>query len=161
MEDRKHIRQHIELNDEYCNYLRAIICPSIPIPSSLTYSMMVNDFIGIFPYIKVVEIYDIYVDPRLRNKGIGSSFIQEICRLNQDSVILLASGATSMEYPEEPSDEEIKKIIEDLEPFYLKNGFVNVNDKIGNYQMKRAYMYSGNTLGKYCISKLLEDNPEL
>lgn len=118
-------------------------------------SMMVSDFISLFPYIKIVEVLDIYVNKDNRRKGVGSLLLQDLIdRCKHDSVILVSAGASSKEYEEEPSEEELKKIVKDIIPFYAENGFVSINNDIGNYQFKEAMMYSNNAMGRYFLAKI-------
>ena len=112
------------------------------------------DFISLFPYIKVVEIVDLFVDKSERHIGIGSLLLQKLTNTFKDAVILVAAGVSAVEYKEEPSIEETKKIIEGLVSFYTKNGFKEINEVLGGYQSKMSMIYTGNSLGRYFENKL-------
>ena len=151
-------RQYTTIKDGNGNYIKTVkqLYPTDSKPESF----LAADFAAAFPLIKFTEIIDIYVAPEYRYKGVGKYLLQEVIRQNQDAVILVAGGVSSKEYPEEPSEQDMIKIIDELEPFYLKNGFINVNDKLGGYQFKRAYMYADNSLGRFCIKNLYKNSKE-
>lgn len=119
-----------------------------------------EDFKGSHPGIDFIEIYDIWVEPHLRNMGVGSALIKSIVKEFGDrNVILTAAGASRKEYPVEPLDEKLIEITEGLRPFYEKNNFVDVNDYYAGYEHKRAYMYK-NPIGLECLEKRKKDIEE-
>lgn len=115
-------------------------------------TFMTLDFAALCPDTKCIELYDIFVVPECRHKGIGSSLLQQIIAEYNDCAILTKIAASMTEYPTEPSDAEKEKIAKDLLPFYEKNGFTNVNDVLGAYETSIACMYTGNEVGKRCYS---------
>ncbi|MDD3122032.1 MAG: hypothetical protein PHC62_00785 [Candidatus Izemoplasmatales bacterium] len=104
---------------------------------------------------KLIDIYSIFVPRAERNKGIASKRLKSFCEDHNEYLIMVASGASMKEYPIEPSREEYKSILSQLDSFYAKNGFVNTNEYIGNYEHKETFIYK-NELGKKFIKYLNE-----
>ena len=117
-------------------------------------SMWFNDFKGIFPEIKCIEILDLYVPKESRNKYRASGLIKHVIDNYPDYAIISVAGASISEYPEEPLEDDMKKIAQSLVSFYEKNGFININDKIGGYQLRKVCLYIGNDIGKGVYEKL-------
>ena len=110
-------------------------------------SMMIKEFKLRFPLRTVIEILDIYVQPKFRHSGAGSKLLRGVINIHDDKVIMLLAGASMTEYPE-LNEEKIPKILENLIPFYECNKFVNVNNIFGSYSMMVPMMYTGNRQGE-------------
>lgn len=91
---------------------------------------------------EIIYIKSIFVPKDKRGKGLGSKLISDFCYGYDDKIILVSSGASQKEYPEEPSEEIIKDTLRRLHRFYIKNGFVDTNDFIGCYQCKNSYLFN-------------------
>lgn len=117
---------------------------------------MTMDFRGLFPATPYAELYDIYVHPDDREKGLGTALVQKCVKDCEDYCVLVAVGASMKEYPEEPSNEDKMKITAELVSFYEKNNFVDVNDYIAGYEFKRAMMYIGETDARKVYEKMKE-----
>lgn len=89
----------------------------------------------------VICIEEIFVDKMLRGKGYGSGLIKYVCENYYSHLILVEAGALKKEYKEEPSQQEIHDIVENLGDWYEKLGFINVNHLLGQYQTRIAYLY--------------------
>ena len=145
-------KELIVLENDNGTYIKARIYNN-PEPGSGD-SLMIRDFTSMFPYVKIVEIVDIYVHPDERLNGIGTFLLKALADKCKDAVILAAIGASMKEYKEEPSEDTIKEIVKNLLKFYTKNGFESINYKIANYQFKEAVMYTNNSLGEFFIKKI-------
>lgn len=99
----------------------------------------------------VIEITDFHVKKELRGKGYGTASLKEFCEKRPDTLILVVSGVSCREYEAEPTDDEAKAILERLDRFYKRVGFIDVNSEIGGYQYKRSYIY-GNEPGKQFLN---------
>lgn len=117
-------------------------------------SFMISDFTSMFPGVPFIEIVEIYVKKTDRHKGIGSKLIKKVVDDYKNYVILTTPGVSKMEYPIEPSYDSKIDIIESLSYFYNKNGFVDVNDYIGQYEFKRSYIYGESDIGKKVIKTI-------
>lgn len=136
------------------SYISYVVAVQNKNNSEINRSFMRHDFIGLLPKVPFVEITDIFVNPKDRYKGIGSDLIKGIVEECSDKAILVAVGASTKEYPEEPSDDDKIKITNEVVKFYEKNGFVDVNELIAGYEFKRAMIYIGNEFGKKIYSDL-------
>ena len=145
-------RELIKVEDIYGNHVTAVIHKS-PAPCSGN-NFLLKDFTSKFPYVKIVEILDVFVYPKYRHKGTGSLMLQELLSKCEDSVVLLSAGAHTKEYEREPTGEKFKEALGKVVSFYNKNGFIDINDIMGGYQYRRAMLYTGNSLGKYFEEKL-------
>lgn len=103
----------------------------------------------------VLDITEIYVDPRHRCKGYGTLMINQICTKFSNHIIVLLSGALDKEYDSEPDDNEMIEIKNRLSKFYTHRNFVSVNDMIGYYQFKEVFIYN-NAPGKEILHELTE-----
>lgn len=121
---------------------------------------MTMDFRGLFPATPYAELYDIYVHPDDRKKGLGTALVQKCVKDCEDYCVLVAVGASMKEYPEEPSDDDKIRITAELAGFYEKNNFADVNDHIAGYEFKRAMMYIGETDARKVYEKMKEINNE-
>lgn len=103
----------------------------------------VNDLIGLgYKGERINEIDSIWVPLEERNKGLGSSLIQDYVKnIPSNEFIIVLAGSNCLEYPEEPCYEEIQKILVNLDRFYTQNNFIDVNDIIGSYETMRVYLY--------------------
>lgn len=122
---------------------------------------LAEDFKGSHPKVNIVEITDLYVDPKFRHEGIGSALINLVINnykasiglsFNSNTVILTAVGASCKEYKEQPASEEIQNIISQLILFYEKNGFIDINGYYTNYENKRAMIFNS-PLATKCINE--------
>jgi len=116
---------------------------------------MTMDFRGLFPATPYAELYDIYVHPDDRKKGLGTALVQMCVKDCEDYCVLVAVGASMKEYPEEPSDDDKIRITAELTGFYEKNNFADVNDHIAGYEFKRAMMYIGETDARKVYEKMI------
>ena len=106
---------------------------------------------------KVMEIKEIWVKPELRNKGVGTSILREICSRNEDKIIIMVSQVLRKEFTKPPAYETLVNINKRLSEYYENLGFINVNRYIGKYNVKNTFIYPNQSSGKL-ISKLLNNN---
>ena len=90
---------------------------------------VVLDIIGI--YDTVIFIDSIEITPEFRHSGVGSYILKEFCNRYTGIPILLNAGyMDELEY-NVFRDTGNRCVLERLERFYTKNGFVNVNHIMG------------------------------
>ena len=146
--------EYVHIETEPGNYIKIQVF-NTPEPGSGS-SLLVKDLTSFVPYIQIVEIRDIYVSKDSRLKGIGSTLLQIIKDKYENAIIVVAVRASGKEYEKEPNNAELIKIIEEIIPFYEKNGFENVNDLFGSYQFRTSMLYTGNTWGDFVKTKINE-----
>ena len=111
---------------------------------------------NIDPSIKeFVHITSFRVNKDSRNRGLGHDWLKTFCDAYDDKIIFVLSGAHADEYESEPSEDEYKSILNRLDRFYTRVGFINVNQDIGQYQYKESFIYRNNTSEKL-LDSLLE-----
>ena len=86
-------------------------------------------------------ILDFRVHVDSRNMGLSTKWLKEFCDSYDDKIILTFSGVSVDEYPTEPTEDEYRDILNRLNKFYTKVGFVSVNDYIGGYEYKESFIY--------------------
>lgn len=96
---------------------------------------------------KVLHIREIVVPIEDRQNGKGSKALNDIINQYPDHLIYLASGDI------EDEGKNLNNKLKLLEQFYTKNGFKNVNDKIGQYEFKESFI-ALNEPGKKLINSL-------
>lgn len=91
----------------------------------------------------------LYVDEWNRKKGLGSRLIQEaMVELRtkdgnlSNVIIAVKSNVLQREYPKEPTQEIYNSVLERNARFYKRNGFVDVNSFIGQYQLGTVMIYN-------------------
>jgi GNAT superfamily N-acetyltransferase len=99
------------------------------------------------PIAEILVIDSIIVDSDSRNKGLGSKIIKDFCESYSNYLILVIAGANTDEYKNEPTDEQYSEILERLNRFYTRLGFISVNNRIGCYDYKESFIY-GNKVGR-------------
>ena len=104
---------------------------------------------NIDPSIKeFVHITSFRVHKDSRNRGLGHDWLKTFCNAYDDKIIFVLSGAHADEYESEPSEDEYKSILNRLDRFYTKVGFINVNQDIGQYQYRESFIYRNKTSEK-------------
>lgn len=110
--------------------------------------------IGIETDILCIDYFE--VQKEHRNKGYGKEFLKNFCKKNKENYILfLMAGFPITEEEQEPSKEELSLKLSKLEKFYTSIGFLNVNEKIGQYEQKISFLYNGG-IGEKIITKLTD-----
>lgn len=94
--------------------------------------------------VPIIEIYQIFTEKNMRENGIASDLIKTVVAQNPNAIIFAVAGASKLEYPDEPAEDEFYTILENLKPFYEKTGFIDINRVIGGYERKCTYLYVGN-----------------
>ena len=94
------------------------------------------------------NISNLYVDELNRKKGIGSRLVHEAITglRSKDSnlsnvIIAVKSNVLQREFPKEPTQEIYDVILDRNAKFYKRNGFVDVNSFIGQYQLGTVMIY--------------------
>lgn len=96
----------------------------------------------------ILDLKSIFVEKDYRNSNVGSSRIKELCEKHDDKYIILISGVLEREYGENFDALTLDKVLNKLDRFYIKNGFINVNDRIGMYEENVTYLYLNKTSRK-------------
>jgi len=109
---------------------------------------------------EVVEITELYVEPKERNKGHGSQLVNDIIRKHQESVIIVKAGALVSEYSDEPSQEEYDVLLPKLKRFYEALGFTDINFYVG-YEYRVPLLYTGNEIGKAILNNVVKTQQRL
>lgn len=129
-----------DADENFISYSRRIGTPEF-------HNLTLIEFSSKYPTLPYVFIEDVYVKPEFRRKGIGSKLLSKAIEANKDACILLNAGASSLEYEDEPCEEELIRIKENLRQFYERNGFTDVNGIFGQYQFQIPFLYTGNDVG--------------
>lgn len=111
-----------------------------------------KDFLDDKPFVILEELF---VDKSLRNKGCATDILKQFISKYEDTIILVNAGALCKEYPEEPTDDEFGQILDNLDKFFTKLGFENINKYSKTYEYKELYVYP-NELGKEFFNKVKE-----
>lgn len=101
-----------------------------------------------------VVLEEIFVDPLLRDKGIGTHIMNNFILDNRDSIMLVHAGALMKEYPNEPTKEDYNFILDRLSKFFTKLGFENINKYTQTYEYKDLYVYTRNAVGNEFYNKV-------
>lgn len=111
------------------------------------YSRGVQDIIEVVIKNKIttpmIEIFDLYVYPEHRGIGLGKELIFEICNKHFEDGIYIQAGVHKKEYEE---DADVDEVLRELDIFYSCLGFVDVNDKFGQYEKFKSYLFNNNFL---------------
>lgn len=94
----------------------------------------------------IIFIDTFIATPETRDSGEAELLLSDFISQFEDSgeFILLVSSMSKKQFPIEPTREEMNIYLEDMDEFLLRNNFINVNDLIGNYETKTAYLYNNN-----------------
>ena len=93
-------------------------------------------------YSRQFTVLDLVKVTGIENSGIGSKLLQSFLARHKYELILLNAGATDEETYNNHLDEHLEK----LTHFYEKNGFKNINDKIGFYEDTIVFGYNNKIL---------------
>lgn len=105
----------------------------------------------------------LYIPKEDRRKGIASKLLQDFIKENIDDnkLYFVQAGFSTLEYTEEEfenaTEEERNELFYNLNKFYTKNGFFNINDFIGSYENKVMYLYTNEAAIKL-VEKIIELN---
>lgn len=89
----------------------------------------------------VIYIEEAFVDKILRDEGMGTKLIQDLCSRFPDHLILIEAVALRGEYKDFPEHRYEVNIINELGDWYEKLGFVDVNQYLGQSPTRIAYLY--------------------
>jgi len=101
----------------------------------------------------ILYIHHFEIEKEHRNKGLGSEFLKLFCEQFKYNFALFLTAGIPVDDEEELTDEEVKARLLRLERFYTNVGFVNVNEKIGEYESKISFLY-GSGIGENIIKAL-------
>lgn len=92
-----------------------------------------------------------------RNKGIGTEFLKTFCETRKDKVIIVVAGLLMSEYPEAPKYNEYIKVLSELDKFFTKRGFSDINKYTKSYEYsKNVYIYTESKIGKEVFNEIKE-----
>ena len=95
---------------------------------------------------------ELYIYPEFRDQYFGSYLCKTVCNniemrhssISLHPVIVTKAGALIKEYPNQPSDEECKKIGDKIAKFYCEVGFVSTDD-FNKFDTGHGLMYVNKT----------------
>lgn len=91
---------------------------------------------------EIKYISKIMLAKSIRNKGIGTKILSDLCKsVGDDKFLMVTAGALIEEYDVEPTNEEYKVILKKLDKFFTNVGFIDVNNLVGEYECKCTYLY--------------------
>lgn len=96
----------------------------------------------------------IFTKKESRNNSLATGFLKTICDENKDKIIIVISSVLKNEYPENPANEELIKILNNLDDFFIKRGFSNFNTYSKTYEFKELYIYTETDLGKEVFNSI-------
>lgn len=109
---------------------------------------------------KICNITSLFINKEDRNHGVVTKMLEEFCNAHEDYIIFLQAGASTKEYLDEPDEETLVNISDNLVKFYTKRGFININDTIGGYQFRKLMIYD-NKLARNTILKMISINKKI
>lgn len=127
-------------------------------------SFMVSDVIGFILDFglprpdKIIVIQNVrIINPDDRRKGYGTQLISDIIETytTNSTIVLLQSSVNKDEYPEEPTNVEMKEILIRNAVFFEACGFCNINEFV-DYETQEAFIYVKNEIGYYTALKILD-----
>lgn len=110
---------------------------------------------------EVLYCEQLFVPKENRRKGVASKWLQDYIKENigDDKLLFAQAGFSTKEYTLEEyksaTAEERETLFYNLDKFYTKNGFFNINDFIGNYEEHVMYLYINEAAVKL-IEKIVE-----
>lgn len=91
---------------------------------------------------EILYISEIFIEKHNRNKGYGSEILQKLIKENEDKLIIVSSCLLKREFKTQPTNETYDLILNKLNKFFTKNGFINVNKRFGQYEYREAFIYN-------------------